>query len=524
MIERSSIQTPHAGPIYEPNILIVYSPRNVETQVIRPLMMNFDRDSKRDMQYAIGAELSSKHAAYTVTDAMKSSILPDSVGLRIDNNFLGSKFTFMLILSEGGGPTPLGIQASSVKHIASGYFTEQPFSDQFLSGFSLNEREAINPNAVMVFTDVSRNMSGTRYGGHGEVTMRSNVGTDGIYSNGLLPLYGRRDVCMLTPEDLANTKLTKASYSPTPVQGNPFLQDNEVSVQTDQIQAAPPVHSFIENAATPTAIDNHLQSPVVQLNKMIDAISETNMFENNEISVEDTYLSHRAHYGSAFQDGQINGSMIADRLPGREMPASAGIIDFNTPIYVNDLFIRVPMITTQYVKLDMRPQFDVVEQDIISPQTQLSNLATHIVSNICVDLGILGVTIGYQSYTIREGFIDEIPSWFIEDVTLIDPTTSPAQGEAIQKRLLFLLEQNLFTVIKHVAGDFEMLAAYTTGGDALISLTLMSNIDNTPGYTTTPMSWGAGVSNVVGTVQHVTHNAVQLTDVISDNTGMVPTY
>lgn len=510
------------GVMKEPNMLLVYSPRIMETQVIRPLVMNFDRQSKHDLSNAIGAELSSQHAAYSVTEAMKSAILPDPIGFKLDSDAMGSKYTFVLIISEGNEVTPLGIRAASVKHVVSGYFTEQPFSDQYLQGFALNEQTAINPNAVMVFTDIAKRMSGSHYDAAGQHPIRSNVGTEGIYSDGLSQIYRRDDVCTLTPEDLAKTKLSKTSYGPEPT-GNPFIPT--IQTATENISVEIPINAYIKNMRDPVAIDNHIQCPVAQLNKIIDAVSETNMFENNNVAVNDIYLSHRPAYGRAVDTDKLQESLVADQLPGREQPPRSGIIRFDIPMYLQDLFTIVPMISTHYIKLDKRPQFDVVAQDTISLQTQLSSLATHLLSNICVDLGFASATIGYQSYSMQEGFISTTPMWFIDDVEVLDPRINDVVIDQMQKRLLFLLEEHLFKVIRHLSGDFEFLGVFMVGADALIQLKLMDVIDSiNGGFTTTPLSWGAAVSNLVGTTKHAAHNATQLTDVICENTGTVPTF
>ncbi len=241
------------------------------------------------------------------------------------------------------------------------------------------------------------------------------------------------------------------------------------------------------------------------------------MFDNTSVSVSDSMRTNRTHYGTvADEDSHVLGM----QMHGPEMPARSGLIDFTQQMFVSDLYVRVPTMSTQYVKLDQRSQFDIVEQDHITMQTRMSSLATHIISNLCVDLGILGVVVGYQSYTIIEGFLDtNKPTWFIDNIYLIDQQVTAQQSEAIQKRLLLLLEKNLYSVIKFVCGDFELLASYTTGGDALINLKLMNFLDCAEGYTTTPLNWGAGVSNLLGTEKHLVHNAVQLSDVVSANTG-----
>lgn len=509
------------GVMTEPNVLIVYSPRNLETQVIRPLVMNFTQDAKMGIQEAVGAEISSKHMAYKVTNAMKASILPDPLGFKIDENVLGSKYTFVLIITEGGEASPLGIKTSTVKHVLSGYFTEQPFSDQYLQGFALDEHNAINPNAVMVFTDVAKRMVGSVYNAGGQQAIRSGVGTDGIYSNSFQPIYGgRKDICTLTPEDLVKTKLTKTSFDTT-ANDNPFMQQDD---GVDQISVQVPANAFLSQMNNPVAIDNHIQSPIVQLNKLIDGISETNMFESNKIRINDAYLSHRPAYGKAYETNDAQKIMVADQLPGREHPPTSSTIRFDVPIYVSDLYAVLPMMVTQYIKLDVRPQFDVVPQDNISMQTQMSNLATHVMSNICVDLGIASATLAYQSYTIAEGYLTETPQWFIDDVEFLSGDIDAKLGEQIQKRLLFLMEENLFRVLKYTGGDFEFLGRFVSGGDALIQLRMLDYVDNAPGYTTTPLAWGAAVSNVVGTTKHAAHNATQLVDVICENTGKIPVY
>lgn len=484
------------------DILMVYSPRQMERQVVKPIVMNFNKSHKDEVDDIVNSKLNINRVA-KLSSNLKASILPDYYGNSLDTNLLGSRYTFMYVRNNEAMASPIGIQGTSAKHVLSGYFTECPFSDAYIAGMDVPVETAINPNAYMIVTDSTlRKTSGIRLDRNGlSDSISSTANHDGLYGKNILDVYQGQNMLLSTPSLSTNSTLetvdTQGSYS---------------------VDITPAPGCRLDCNVSSRAINNKLKSPTYQLNNIVDALVNTDAFSESGQSYQ-TYgaapadtVHHHDHISSHAGD-------VGSFLEEGTAPVSFGDhIDAGRPSRLSDLFQTRGQIDVHYVQLNQTSQFDVCDQGVPSTKAQLSSLATHVFSSTCVELGILEMRLLYSPYSFETGMLSEIPRWEVDHVVFIEEGLNQSQCDARIRVFLNTLETTLFDIIKTVAGMFDIVLSSSMGGDCLVDLELLDfQQERGLGYTTTPLVYGAIVSPLIGTHNQITNNALQLAKLIDIN-------
>ena len=477
-------------------ILIVYSPKTISQQVVRPLVYNFTPAAVDGINNSIDVMQNSGKMGI-VTDAMSNAILPDSTGVAINTTALSERWTFTVIITNGGDMAG-GLYIPQSNTYACGYFTDVPFTDAVLNAnVDLTPNEA-NPNAMMVVTTTSCHSGNLMTGMHGMNNVRQSVSHVDVISPSANSLYGQ-DMCIITPKTAAESEVNKTTR---------LSNDNVVDVSG--VVDSNTINS-VKNQGTNVTVSNTLKLPTTHMSNILEAFDTGVVLSEDDTMMSFGISGGNQPFTNTFED-HTKGALMGPE----EVQLSGGQIDPATPVSVTEFVRAHPAVTLQCVYYTPK-HMDICDQDIIHVETQMSSLATHVVTTLCVENEVSELNLYYSSYDANAGLASI--SKGVYNLTVLNTINPNGQPAIIGKKLCRLLEHHLFDILQRANGEFEIQIVFTMGGDCFIDLRYLdfSHID---GYTETPTMYGGSISTALGTKDNLNNNAVQFTSLMDVVSGM----
>lgn len=459
------------------NILIVYTPRVLPTQVVRPYIVDDSPMVKAVFSNEVSNKLVSNKSG--ISTDLKLQLLPHNMGFRLNNDALASKFTFTLI-TNNSSPVIAGMNnPSSIKRVYCGYFTDQPFSDQYLNGFDVNPDLAINELAFMIVTDTVVRSAATTSNDKGKHVRNTTAINDSLFNAAIVNFTPNPDMFLMTNDALLTSDV--------------YAMDNP---DTGRTYSATVNHmaSILGNPSSMT-ISNKFKNPTEQLKDLVNAAYSHQLYKDDN---------------TVYTDTEAVGSHVHSRAGIAGI--SYGGLQVNEPIPVKDM-VRFVSPEIQVVKMTNTPGYAVKDQDLLSLDVQLSSLVTHTATAILSNEGVYSCVILYQSCQPTPISVINEPAWSVQDIIVDGVGLTDSDLLIIQNRIMATIQSDICDVIKAIAGDFEMVISYTGGGDCMVDLTLM-DFESNRGFTTTPNVFGSIVSPLMGTREHIEHNALRVNNLV----------
>lgn len=476
-------------------ILIVYTPKLIPTQVVRPYQYAFT-----DKVIEGFVELDDKNkrgitTSFEECERLHGAILPDSVGIKVHNELLSNYWTFVLILTTNDSAFNSQIFGRKNKTIGTGYFIDEPFDINSL--FTSNP--IMNPNAIMKFTHATSLAIGVgnNLNAAGMVSGGGYINMDGDNVGQYIDQHSSEQMFAMTPGDLKQA-MSHSHNNIFPGQ----LAEEEVGnadlVCTPGAAALGQMHETTMIASTQKSPKHHLLEIGKAVTKGLDVLDDNN-----------TILSAL----SDFDMTQSANSIISKNLEHRRGVTIQSATDptnrCRTDVTMSQFAKAFPTATIQPIELNYTSQWDVKPQDIMTQATVMGSIIAPTIQSLAIGVGLSSVSFGYCSY--NTSVLDTKGVWkIIEDPHIFQ---CGEDREAVKKamvRFMGLMEHDLFPILKSIGGEFEMVIRYDMVGETLVDFRYLDTHSESGGFLETPNRFSSFVTPNVGNIRTFTNNASNL--------------
>ena len=479
-------------------ILLVYTPKMVPTQVIRPYQYSFTGDviegfAEVDYNREKGTPMSFKDC-----DKLHEALIPDANGIKVHNDLLSTRWTFTLILTLTESSYKKIVFGKRNKTIAVGYFTEEPFAPDTLYGTT----PIINHNSVMVFTHSTTISLG----------IATNVGVGGVQENGgyinrdgdtfsnALSQYMTTDMYTMTPGDLRQSvSHTKLNDFDGLGLGGELTIDNSGKVSLN----VTPQESALNTFTAPTMIKSTQKSPKHHLMDIGRALTKGISIVGDNDNI---YSEIDLGIDSDVED------IMNRELPYRNSITVESAIDptnkGRTNITMMQFEKAFPNATIQPIQLNYTSEWEITPQDYVTQETVLGSIIAPTVQSLATGVGLSEIAFHYCSY--NPSMLTSDGNWeILTDPFCIHATQDPQHVKKTAMRFMQHMEQDLFPILKHLGGEFEMIVRYDMVGETLVDFRYLDN-PHIKGFLEIPNRFSSIVSPNIGNLDMFTNNVNNL--------------
>lgn len=460
-----------------PALLLVFSPRYIPQQYLRPMSYNFteqmvnDLTARGDIREALAPGYANQK------DSLLQAVLPASQGILLDTQALETRWSFILTIDNNSSTRDMRHELAmpAGRWVGCGYCSEEPISPNG----SVNER------ALLMFTHgttLSMQEFADPYRGS-TVTPTVTANNDAINQMmGQMHVGEGNDLYLMTPGDVINNVANAT-------------QSNEMIGMFGALAVG---NLNTQSAVIPTTMNtpkSQLMDIGYSLNlglEQDDPLRPANAFDNNRIG--DPYDNFCKTFRSNVTSS--NGTV-----------PTVGGVDITKPLSLGALKRRYPMAEIKVSRSPGTQTWEVSPQSNVSARNTLSSMISATISACAAACCIDDIIFRFSTY-VKDCLTPGMGVWQISHIGTIMPATEQ-QVISCANQFKMLLERDLFPIIKATAGDFDVTVRHNMANQTIVDLNLMNySIEN--GWYETAGKLGGFISPIVGTLGNVQHNASQL--------------
>ena len=480
-------------------LLLLYSPRVYDTQVIRPFKYAFT-DQALDLLMNKGPTMSAALARPDVagSEAIANTIVPDEGmnSVMMDMNFLSSSWTFMLLIRQPNNYVGVAMSASGVRTtVMTGHCIGEP-ANPFTLGMST---PTLNPDCQFIVQGRQvLNDSSNMIDAFGMRNRSSIIWNDDVVDPSLNMQAPNRDLYFMTPDRVLS------NYE--------YLGTDESTLSTPGMCAV--------QSSDRTAIQATLKTPGIHLRQIVECLDS----QNKETTMSEYAPSGISNAGGAFSpadDVDVYKSGVVSKLSSGAAASmiQAGPIDALSVFTLKDILHEYPDTDISFQRFaNPTAQYDVIPQTVVSPVVAYSSFISSSVSSLASDTGLASMDFMYTSYDpAKRNCAEKDTFQFVSSsVHLICPPSDPGMcsmtlaGAVDSFKKLFVV--NVVPFITGILGHFTVTARYMNNGETLVDLKLLDygNNTNMNGWYESPNRMGNFSSTSLGSEEAFNNNAHSL--------------
>ena len=465
-------------------VFLVFSPKIIPTQVLRPYQYNFNNAVVDDI---IATTMQRGGNNFSpVTGAMYEAIIPTPNGIPLNLSQYSEYWSGVLMIDtqQVSRPSLNAMPGPARRQICVGFFPGEPPINPVTM---YSSKPTSNPNAIFVITHSTMIMVGGR----------------------LNPILGNKPITTVT-QDVDTVPQMLAQLTPV----EPYLMtlDNLRTCATsigngeDVVLDGPAAVAANEKGAT--IIESRAKSPKQQLNDIMSCMSEAVSYIGAADDAPRSMMNARSledpstNFVSTF-DASVSSNNAYTRI------ASSGV-DPSRPITVGELDLMYPgMLMTPY-KIPQTSQWDVRDQMYTTRSTVMSSMVSATVGTAATNNNLTEIGFRYMSH--GPGGARRL--WEILKADTIIPATQETILNCV-KMFQFELSNSLFPALLQLNGPFNLIVMYNQTGDCLVDLQFLDDASEGPGFIETCNRMGGLYNPLVGDQNLVINNAIQLNTLVN---------
>ena len=459
-------------------MLLVFSPRYIPEQVLRPMSYNFSNEMINDLA-SRGDIRSALEPGYANTrESLLKAILPSSQGIALNTRTLESLWSFILTIDNNQSTRDMrhSLVMPSTRWIGCGYIDEEPVNPSTMS---------VNQDAVLFFTHGTvMSISETMDAFHGSRAVPMVNHNDDAIGCMLaqMPIDQSNDLYLMSPGDLVNN-----------VQPTGAGEQKELIGQFGSIAVA----NLQDGSAI---VPSTMNTPKSQLLDIGYALSQS-------LAIDDPNRPMSAHSGPSIDPYDKYRSSFASNVTSSNGAVPTLGLNISRPISMGELKRRYPAMKLEVSRSPATPQFEICPQSNISARNTLNSMIAATVG-ACAAACCIDDIIFRFSTMMRDCMTPGMGIWEISHLGTIIPADQ-AQMVSCANQFKLLMERDLFPIIKATAGDFDVTVRHCMSNQTLVDLNL-ANYSANEGLWETAGKLGGFISPVVGALGNVQHNSNQL--------------
>lgn len=478
--------------------LLIYPPRQLVQQVVRPYRYNF----APDLPDKLVSSDPHRVLEYRRADASTlNAVLPDSEATAVNMDDISGRWTFVMILDnkERVGSELIGGGRRN-RSIMAGYFLHPPLNETTL----YSSHPTVNPNAIMIFTHTDNIEA--RITGYGPV-------------GGIEPLVVKssNDLLHQAMGGLYKTEMGLCDVSDIAI-------SNNVNTYNQSFMRSGMPITLSEMSSGAEHVPNMLNNPHGHLTRITEAADATASQYRDSGITSDSMLSELGMSAEASPYRQATNVMLGTLQKGRLDYGYASVINPTVPTTISDLeAVFGNRLHIYPSKQEMPPQMDVRDPWSMTVENIIGYMVANSISSYCHELGISMVQFKYSSWVTSNTFVPNAPiggnkdGWQLDNIALYATSVvnDPTSGEVWQtqwSRLKYILESAVFPIIKHHmnGSDFVLVAHYAGVMDTALSLNSLDNGVIRPEFSIHHNRLGGMINPNLGTFDAVHSNTQQV--------------
>lgn len=472
-------------------VLYLFPAQQLPEVAIRPSLFNFDHDYiSKVADYLDGDPRSIGDAAPRGILGVEETphvILPSSRSIRVSQRHYEELWSFMLTIDNAPIRSRRGERGTNSRLVYIGYVLPingdaSPYTENF-------GRRTFNDDALLLITHMTHGSVNSIARPAGSIdVLRTAQDTDVILPSSVSQLGGNRDY-LLTPKTLLNGKVSA---------GDGTIMDTDF-------------YSRIDSGIHPGAhlIDTSVRSPVRQLDTVYKGLRA--LHNSNIGGVSGLHSHHR--FDTADLDRSVVLRNIDDGVPTLQFG-----LDVNKQVTLGELFREYPSLRNNIHTFEI--PFDApleVDDGVHNPslrQVWSSFLQANMPSAFSY-YGLCDVAFRYCSCNpVSTSRLDDQPIVEVQMLgTMIQE--SPDAVRAKWEACLTHIEKDLFSLVLHHCGHFDLTVSFTMNNYTVMQLQLLDYDDDADGWLVHHGAMAPLITPMVGSLEHKEHNAESLDTLVS---------
>jgi hypothetical protein len=465
-------------------VMHLFSPRAFSNQGKRPVAYKFDGNFLDRAVDAVSHKATSQGGgrinALISDPRMMGSIIPTITPDHMLNmEHMANFWTFMLIVNnDKTGPGGLVRQMADNLKLYYGFFLEEPCNAIMHMG-----RLTINPNAKMVVTHATVVNKTSHVNAWGTGQRWDSMADIDIIPSQMMGHMSDKPTTSMRPEDLFQNVFTD------PMSGQVGIMHDESKLLT--------------NMGSSLDINSRLSVPKNNIKKVLDAVADSTM---------------------SMQASQFDGPMIDlgtdtfTDLLGMNLRDGASAHDIGLP---TNVVLTLEHVVQRYrptfnrIDLPHHPQYLAGDQSIGSARNVFCSMLASVLPAIMADFILAQIGFRYNSH---------MDAMQIDGVAPI----TPLPQEELKKRVeafIFRLKSEIFPILKHQHGDFELSINCDCTSVTHINLNFFADSVASPEIFEVPTLLGGFNNPLIGSVGMADYNSTELgafVDILHGNDRDVP--
>jgi len=448
--------------------LWLYSPKEYDTQVIRPYVYNFTGNMVDKLAYSKDFDQALRNGKLFSDPDFATAIRPEANGVAMNMNSFNSMWTFVLMMDVPAGRNAFGMAGCGAKTrlMASGWCASPPVVE-----YTMNSATPIvDPNCLLYATHQTSMRIGDAIGNVGSIPQRYLTDDNDLVGSYLNQMTPHQDLFLCTPGDtINNVGDVQMDGGGTPIS----------RVSAEGVASLSALNN--EQVPLPTRLKSprhHLQEITGDLQSAIDTAANSQFATSSEITAPSTLLGQFDPLDQSLTT--FKGGLY--KAAGA-VPINIGI-DVSQPFSIGLLQATYgDALTVQPIRIARRSQYDVIPQTEMSAKIVFSSMISSAISTLAIGEGIADIRFSLRATRnsmMRGGnnvvfqvhydptHPEQVP------VHLICPDPNPAvaanQLETAVMHFKTLLESDIVPVLQNSQGDFELHCRHDMGSETIVDL------------------------------------------------------
>lgn len=482
----------------EQAMLMVYSPRRLQNQVVRPYMYSFPNgvvehlSQYEDMQEAVGYTPEGIRNEY-----LNSSVIPSADGVVLRTQDLEGCWTFALVID-------VPYQTMIKRYLISGYFDREP-----LTLDATGNASAVNENAYMFFTSTTNVRLRHHYNAGGSQE-DLQPGMRGKIIPSQSEWLAGEDLYVMNPSRLS-------AFTSTSVSGDNNITGSVTSYGDLSVRPGSGDSGFKTSPMYAQNPKQHVRGIVQAVNAALD---ETTAGKHNIAGAPNGPQPPLADS----QDQQFLSGAASQMASSEDWLFELTQMNLRRPMSMDEFMRMFPDAVIHPVRVNPDPQWDSRDQEIQCPQNIFSYMVAQVVQQSATSQGIGTIAFRYSSWANNSAVDPSSPNngaWELHNVQMMVETTQEMIRQCLTQ-FKRMLEIDLFPVLMTNFGDFDMMVRY----DANQTLVDLKFLDF-PQYNTGVLEYSGALGGMeaptVGGADLVEWNTTQLSQLLTDFSGKFTT-
>ena len=468
--------------------LFLFPPRNIPDQFRRPHVYKFGGEFRMalqdNMEKAMRGPYNNLDSLMLNVPSARGAILPSAQGQHMNLRPFSDFWTFVLIIDNDNGLSPLGLQTSiPSRMLYSGWIMDEPVTHKNMSaGYVLN------PTAILSVTH------------HTTLTVQQNYTPTGL--NQQINTTGDWDyLAGNTAQQLQSDGQNLFDLQPGTVM-NAIVAD-PISDSSHSLAITP-----VSASAASIPIPTELNAPAYHLQKIVSSMADgVKMLSSSETGLVDV-----------FAGGDVVLSTIGTMMRNGSNTVLNNL-DPSKPITMQEIMTRYSSsLNVTVCEIPREAQYDLSSPHAPTKRNVFTTVVASSLPPLLAQFGLAEVAFRFNSYAVPQGGLSSI-NGERGVFQLLNIATLYAGGEnsmsSAWDRLQRYMRMTLFPMLKENVGEFDLQVHCSLAGVSLVNLNYLDDMiehglvesNNLLGGLNTPL---------LGTQLEVGNNASQLFGVTRD--------